>query len=247
MAVSKAQQKAVTKYDAKAYDKALLRLPKGKLDVVRGHAAAHGESVNGFIGRAITETMERDRGGGVAGRDAPQEAAGAARGDGGIPPPDVLEAAGRAAEAAGEAVEDYVARAIIETVARGRGGNASVSPVQAAGGPQRAGAVSYPSETQKPIQWAAEFTQEAIDRAIADNIDYVRARLNQGEAMARSKGRSKVSAYAKSVMRDIFEAGYSVEELRSAAEKAALDGYSGSWYGLMDYCKNLYGRRHKRR
>ena len=60
MAISKAQQKAVAKYDAKAYDKTLLRLPKGRLDVVRAYAEAHSESVNGFIGRAIAETMERD-------------------------------------------------------------------------------------------------------------------------------------------------------------------------------------------
>ncbi len=63
MAVSKAQQRAVTKYDAKAYDKTLLRLPKGRLDVVKDHASARGESVNGFIGRAISEAMERDSGG----------------------------------------------------------------------------------------------------------------------------------------------------------------------------------------
>lgn len=61
MAISKAQQKAVAKYDAKAYDKTLLRLPKGKLAVIRVHAQAQGESVNGFIGRAISETMKRDK------------------------------------------------------------------------------------------------------------------------------------------------------------------------------------------
>lgn len=60
IAISKAQQKAVAKYDAKAYDKTLLRLPKGRLDVVRTHAAAQGESVNGFINRAINHEMERD-------------------------------------------------------------------------------------------------------------------------------------------------------------------------------------------
>lgn len=60
MAVSKAQQRAVMKYDAKAYDKTLLRLPKGKLDTVKAHSAARNESVNGFINRAISETMERD-------------------------------------------------------------------------------------------------------------------------------------------------------------------------------------------
>lgn len=69
MPVSKAQQKAVAKYETKAYDKTLIRLPKGRLDVVKAHAAAQGESVNGFINRAIDEKMERD------GLESPSEAA----------------------------------------------------------------------------------------------------------------------------------------------------------------------------
>ena len=60
MAVSKAQQKAVAKYEAKVYDKTLIRLPKGRLDDIKAHAAAQGESVNGFINRAIDHEMERD-------------------------------------------------------------------------------------------------------------------------------------------------------------------------------------------
>lgn len=62
MTISKAQQRAVAKYDAKAYDKILLRLPKGKKEIIQVHAEAQGESVNGFIGRAIDEAMERDSG-----------------------------------------------------------------------------------------------------------------------------------------------------------------------------------------
>lgn len=65
MAVSKAQQRAVARYETKAYDKTLIRLPKGRLDEIRAHIEPTGESLNGFIGRAILETMERDREGGV--------------------------------------------------------------------------------------------------------------------------------------------------------------------------------------
>lgn len=61
MPVSKAQQRATAKYEAKVYDKLLLRLQKGRKDVIQAHAAAQGESVNAFIGRAISETMERDK------------------------------------------------------------------------------------------------------------------------------------------------------------------------------------------
>ena len=60
MAVSKAQQKAVNKYMAANYDRINLTVPKGKKDIIQTHAEAHSESVNGFINRAIQETMERD-------------------------------------------------------------------------------------------------------------------------------------------------------------------------------------------
>ena len=60
MPASKAQQKATNKYISKAYDRINLTVPKGQKATIQSHAEAHGESVNGFIGRAITETMNRD-------------------------------------------------------------------------------------------------------------------------------------------------------------------------------------------
>ena len=47
-------------YAKKAYDDVRLQVKKGKKDVIKAHAEAQGESVNGFINRAIDETMERD-------------------------------------------------------------------------------------------------------------------------------------------------------------------------------------------
>ena len=35
-------------------------MDRAKYDAVQAHAEAHSESVNGFINRAIEETMERD-------------------------------------------------------------------------------------------------------------------------------------------------------------------------------------------
>ena len=107
MPVSKAQQKAVAKYEAKAYDKTLIRLPKGQLDGIKSHAAARGESVNGFIGRAITETMDRDNGGGTP--ENPSEGVSAS---GGILTPSALETAAQAAQKTGETVPAFVERAV---------------------------------------------------------------------------------------------------------------------------------------
>lgn len=61
MPASKAQQKATNKYIAKAYDRINLTVPKGKKDIIQAHAEARSESVNGFINRAISETIERDQ------------------------------------------------------------------------------------------------------------------------------------------------------------------------------------------
>ena len=59
---SKAQQKAVSKYEKENYDKVLVRMEKGKKGEIMQLATRNGESVNGFINRAIDETMERDDG-----------------------------------------------------------------------------------------------------------------------------------------------------------------------------------------
>ena len=48
------------RYNAKTYDEIKVRVPKGEKDLIQAHAEAHGESTNGFINRAISETMERD-------------------------------------------------------------------------------------------------------------------------------------------------------------------------------------------
>ncbi len=60
MPVSKAQQKAVHKYVKENYDRMELTVPKGRKDIIKAHAQTQGESVNGFINRAIDNQMERD-------------------------------------------------------------------------------------------------------------------------------------------------------------------------------------------
>ena len=55
-----AQTRAKNKYNAKAYDRIALQVKKVRKETLKAHAEQHGESLNGFINRAIDEAMERD-------------------------------------------------------------------------------------------------------------------------------------------------------------------------------------------
>ena len=114
MAVSKAQQNATNKWIAKAYDRINLTVPKGKKEEIQAFAEANGESVNGFINRAISETM------GELPRNAPQEPAEAHGGGGAILSPETLAAAQEAAQKAGETVPAFIGRAVTTQAQRDR-------------------------------------------------------------------------------------------------------------------------------
>ena len=58
---TEAQKKAQQKY-MERFAVARVRMDRERYDAVQAHAEARSESVNGFINRAITETMERDNG-----------------------------------------------------------------------------------------------------------------------------------------------------------------------------------------
>ena len=60
MALTEARKRANAKYNAKAYDTFLVRFSKGDKAKVEAHAKKRGESVNAFIQRAVSETMQRD-------------------------------------------------------------------------------------------------------------------------------------------------------------------------------------------
>ena len=66
------------RYAAKAYDRINLIVKKGQKQVIQQHAEKNGESVNGFINRAIEEAMQRDQqqlpnGGPDGGQNAAEE------------------------------------------------------------------------------------------------------------------------------------------------------------------------------
>lgn len=56
----KPQTRAKNKYNSKVYDSLRIVVKKGRKDIIKAHAELNGESINGFVSRAIDETMERD-------------------------------------------------------------------------------------------------------------------------------------------------------------------------------------------
>ena len=58
--MGKTSSKVKDRYNAKAYDEIKVRVFKGDKEKVKAHAENQGESLNGFIKRAIDETMQRD-------------------------------------------------------------------------------------------------------------------------------------------------------------------------------------------
>ena len=88
---TEAKKKGNRKWDAANLDRISVAAPKGRKDAVKAHAEARGESVNGFINRAIDETSRgreraiaglRLQGGGkpgAAGQGRPQAGKGVKR------------------------------------------------------------------------------------------------------------------------------------------------------------------------
>lgn len=60
MPTTDAQKKAAKKYLAESVEDIRIRVPKGQKAVIKSHADKNGESMNAFVTRAITETMERE-------------------------------------------------------------------------------------------------------------------------------------------------------------------------------------------
>lgn len=55
----KASTKAKNKYNAANYERITLMVPKGKKEIIRAFAERRGESVNGFVNKAIDEAMAK--------------------------------------------------------------------------------------------------------------------------------------------------------------------------------------------
>ena len=60
MPVTKAQQRAVGKYEKENYDKVLLRLPQGNREKIKAHAQQKGMSLNAYIVDLIEKDMRTE-------------------------------------------------------------------------------------------------------------------------------------------------------------------------------------------
>ena len=61
MPYNEASKQATLKYRANKIKRVPLDMQTSQYEALQAHAQAKGESVNGFIKRAIQETMERDK------------------------------------------------------------------------------------------------------------------------------------------------------------------------------------------
>jgi len=57
---SDAMDRAIKKYEQEKVDRVIFRVPKGLKEQMQAHAEKHGESLAGFLNRAVLETMDRD-------------------------------------------------------------------------------------------------------------------------------------------------------------------------------------------
>lgn len=57
---TEAMDRAIRKYDQEKVDRIVFRTPKGLKEQIQAHAERQGESLAGFLNRAVRETMARD-------------------------------------------------------------------------------------------------------------------------------------------------------------------------------------------
>lgn len=61
MSMTDKRKEYIYRYAKKNLKRIPLDVPKSTYEEIKAHATTHNESVNGFIKRAITEALERDR------------------------------------------------------------------------------------------------------------------------------------------------------------------------------------------
>jgi len=60
MAKTKTSSTVKNRYNSKAYDQLPIRVPKGHKSIIQAAADSAGESLNGYVVKAVNERIERD-------------------------------------------------------------------------------------------------------------------------------------------------------------------------------------------
>ena len=100
---------------AKAYDRINLTVAKGKKEIIQSHAQQSGESVNGFINRAIDHAIS-----GAPSKMTLEASVSPPLAQGVVLPSNTLEAVRAVSETTRETLGDYVTRAVDTQVVRDR-------------------------------------------------------------------------------------------------------------------------------
>ena len=107
MAITEKRKDTMMEYAKKNLKRIPLDVQKEHYERIKAHAEEHGETVNGFIKRAVDSQMERD------GTSGPQEATGCPQGAGVVSlPSETVKAAQEAAQASGETPSQFISRAV---------------------------------------------------------------------------------------------------------------------------------------
>ena len=77
MAITPERKEYIYQYAKEKLKRIPLDVPKTAYEAIKAHADARNESVNGFIKRAISETMKRDTDGGHSEATEPMQGGGA--------------------------------------------------------------------------------------------------------------------------------------------------------------------------
>ena len=72
----KTSNESKAKYNAKTYDRINIAVPKGRKEIIKAAADAHGQSINAYITTAIDEKLERDAAGTLAQAHGPDASPG---------------------------------------------------------------------------------------------------------------------------------------------------------------------------
>jgi len=168
MAVSEKKRASNAKWDRANMATVACSLRKEQAAAFRAYCEARGMTSNTAIKTYVMGCIE-------GGEAAPQKPSGAPAKAGVVSlSPDTLEAVERAADAAGEAPAEFIARTVLAAVTQSKAGTAPEAP-------QETGAVSLPSETVKAAQEAAQAAGEGLPQFIARAVD-IQA---QRDALAR--------------------------------------------------------------